>query len=219
MMTAARKGGLSLTNQDSPQTGGGGMCEVLLTDLFCAFPYHISLINALVHLLKIGSGESTTPAVVSRWNSSSEKCTVLFRVLLLLSVVAFLEGYLTTSAHYMVNHMDTTFRLNQGSSEIDYTKNRNKVLRRGQKDTASSTVLSTSIVTNFHYIYASDTYAQTEGSTASATTHPVEHERLNDRLFQTHGFSWFARGWIVCLLIGQAVGCGLAWKLTDTLGR
>lgn len=176
---------------------------------------------------QLGPADSVTAAFTSKWNDvSGEKNTVLLRVTYLLSLVVFLQGYLTASSHFMVNHMDTAFRLNQGSSEIEYSITKNKY----QQHNISSSVLSTSIITNFHYVYASDTYPQRAGSSsASISSHshspsqsqhwrPSEYQS-EQHLFRTQGFSTFSRGWIVLMLLGQVIGSSFAWKFTDSLGR
>jgi len=169
-----------------------------------------------------------TPVYTTTWNDvPGDKYTVLLRITLLLSVVVFLQGYLTASSHFMVNHMDAVFRFNQGSSAIAYMKNRNIQDNEYHQQNFSSTVLSTSIITNFHYVYASDTYPQTTGSSSSRSSSSNSISRVSSQrfhqneqdLFQTHQFSTFARGWIVLMLLGQAFGSALAWKFTDTLGR
>jgi hypothetical protein len=152
---------------------------------------------------------------------SCGKNTVLMRVTLLLSVVAFLQGYMTASSHFMVNHMDAVFRLNQPYSDVDYTKNKHKVHLQGRQEDSASVIVSSSIITNFHYVYASDEYPQTEGSSlshskrfqAGHSTQPHEY------LFHTHGFSSFSRGWVVWFLLGQALGSGIAWMFADSIGR
>lgn len=144
---------------------------------------------------------------------------MLLRMTLLLSVVAFLQGYMVSSAHFMVNHMDVAFRVNQRSSNMAHIKGQYRHFNEDQNDGSFSSTLSTSIVSNFYYVYASDTYPQVEVQTGAPSTPTHLQQQEEEERIRTHEFSTFARGFIMCLLLGQAVGSALAWKLTDSLGR
>ena len=148
------------------------------------------------------------------------KYVVLLRMILLLSLVTFLHGYVTASSHFMVNHLDTSFRSNEARIGNFPLRKQDMYLKKEfpQYD-FSHYVLSSSIITNFHYVYTSDTSPQLEGRGLKSNINQYYGDYKYDHYYRTNGFSTFARGWIAFSTLGQAVGCGIAWKSTETIGR